>query len=202
MARDWLCTASTSALTCSGGVNWLMPWPRLKMCVGPVVLRSVCGAPKLSSTVRTCAAICSGWANSTFGSMLPCSALPGPPTLPPAMARARPKLAVQSRPSTSQSRAFISSSQMPPPLVKTMRGTSAPSGPVRFNCASTRFVYSRLNCWKAPSASTPPQLSKTITACAPASICAFRYCATESALIARMRCIRSGRAYISVLTAR
>ncbi len=25
MAREWLCTASTSAATCSGGVNWLMP---------------------------------------------------------------------------------------------------------------------------------------------------------------------------------
>ena len=23
--REWLCTASTKALTCSGGVNWLMP---------------------------------------------------------------------------------------------------------------------------------------------------------------------------------
>ena len=25
MAREWLCTASTSTATCSGGVNWLMP---------------------------------------------------------------------------------------------------------------------------------------------------------------------------------
>src|SRR5690349_1655365 len=29
--RECACTVSTSAATCSGGVNWLMPWPRLKM---------------------------------------------------------------------------------------------------------------------------------------------------------------------------
>ena len=29
--RENACTASTRADTCSGGVCWLMPWPRLKM---------------------------------------------------------------------------------------------------------------------------------------------------------------------------
>src|SRR3982751_5273455 len=29
--RETSCTASTSTETCSGGVCWLMPWPRLKM---------------------------------------------------------------------------------------------------------------------------------------------------------------------------
>src|SRR5438105_3842717 len=52
-----------------------MPWPRLKIWVGPAWLASVCGLPKLFKTATTSASICAGWANSTFGSRLPCRAL-------------------------------------------------------------------------------------------------------------------------------
>ena len=93
----------------------------------------------------------------------------------------------------------MASSHWPPPLVNTMAGMRWPSFS-RCSLASTRCVYASENARNAPSASTPPQLSKIITACAPASIWQLRYAATASALIARMRCIRSGRAYISVLT--
>ena len=87
--------------------------------------------------------------------------------------RARPRLTVQSKPSTSQSSAPISSSHRPPPLVNTIRGMRTPWCS-RLSCASTRAVYAMLNDWNAPSANTPPQLSKIITAWAPASICVFR----------------------------
>ena len=43
-------------------------------------------------------------------------------------------------PSTEQSMSFMSCNQMPPPLVKTKRGTSVPSTPVRLSWASTRLV--------------------------------------------------------------
>ena len=46
----------------------------------------------------------------------------------------------------------------------------------------------------------PPHESKIITACAPASICAFRYCVTAAAVTAKIWCISLGSLYISVFT--
>src|SRR5260221_6834136 len=61
-----------------------------------------------------------------------------------------------------------------------------------FNDTATTEIYtlSLHDALPISSASTPPQESKIITACAPASICVFRYSATASALTCRIRCIR------------
>ncbi|MNV61761.1 hypothetical protein D3C71_1542850 [compost metagenome] len=167
-----------------------MPCPKLK------TWPPLPTGPNASSTRRASARMAEAPPNSAIGSRLPWKA-----TESPVRRRAAARSTVQSRPTASQPQAAICSSHWPPPLVKTMAGTRRPSCS-RVRPATTLRVYASENCWNSPSASTPPQLSNSMTACAPAAICAFRYCSVASALISRMRCSRSGRAYSMVLIRR
>src|SRR5690606_32530009 len=64
------CTASSSAATCSGGVNCDTPCPRLNTCPDPL--------PKDCRTLPASARTTPGGANRTEGSRLPCSATRAP----------------------------------------------------------------------------------------------------------------------------
>ena len=132
-ARDANALHSTSAATCSGGVNWLMPWPRLKMCVGPVPRhRDAAGRssaapwpprPRSARAART----------ARSGRGCPAARRPGRLAHERAgAAEVRPSS--RRRPPRRRARASLRATG-PPPLVKTMRGTGWPSAPSRFRPA-------------------------------------------------------------------
>ena len=78
--------------------------------------------------------------------------------------------------------------------MNTIVGTRAPSGPGARPRSTARIVASEKRRYAA-AVSSPPQVSKIITASAPAAICSLRYAATARALTSTIRCSRSGRAY-------
>ena len=71
-----LMTASASAVTLSGGVNWEIPWPKLNMWPSNGCKSDLrAGAAAKSSNINlACTAICFGSENKINGSKLPCNA--------------------------------------------------------------------------------------------------------------------------------
>ena len=161
-----------------------MPWPRLNTCPGP--------RPKLSSTRRVSARSVSGGANSADGSRLPCSA-----TRPPTAARGpRTDPWSSPRPTASQPIAAICREPRAAALGEhdvRHAAAVAPRASAHRRSAPCSAARTRAYC---AGVSTPPQVSNSITACAPAAICALRYRMVARASTSSSRCSSRGASYI------
>ena len=106
---------------------------------------------------------------------------PAAPRGPATARRASPVRGPVDARRASQPIAAISASHAPPPLVNTMLGTRRPSASRVSAATISRHVVQGELLRTAPGVSTPPQVSNSMTACAPAAICAFKYRIVASA---------------------
>ena len=170
MRVECACTASTSACTCSGGVCWLMPWPRLKMWPArcPDRMRR---AEALQHAARASASICSRLREQHVRIEVALQRL----ALADAARARRAEVHGPVQPDDIAVRAAPHLLQPQAAALGEHDARHARAVVLALQLAQhARACSARLNSWNAPSASTPPQLSKIITACAPASICALR----------------------------
>ena len=162
-------TSSTNSATASGGVKREMPCPRLNTC--PLLPTG----PNASSTRRASVRMASPPQNSAMGSRLPWNATESP------VRRRQVHGPVQA------DRVAAAGSDLFQPLPAALGEHNDRHAAAFVLALQARDHLAGIRQRKLlEQAIGQPQLSNSMTAWAPASICAFRYCSVAWALISRM----------------